>query len=784
MDTRDFLPILKEVSHPDISDELRLPLVDWYNEDKSKYMKASQAISPKTNKPYIDKYDNFLIDEHGNFLWNEDFVFVNTHEIKKVGEVFERTGKYLDLEKDDPAYNRWVDREEHRRFNGIDLNIKLLKSDVDAYNAADRKDRRKLLKSVHITGEQYNFINYGRIMITDESSIKVGSATARKVLGLPRFFYSQYWWTQAKEFARLNGFNHIVLKSRRAGWSFQEAIDSANDVNLIPEITEIFAAYAKDYLIKGRSIAPMAQVQLDFYEQHTPFNRCGIREDGSAAGLLKKDLENMQLGYKDKGGTAHGYLSKLISVGFGPNNPDAAIGKDALKIKIEEMSNAPNFSEFMNVTEPTTKAGNFKVGMIIGFGTGGSTEGDWKAFKGWYTYPAKYDAMPFSDVWNKNARHKGVGYFKPYVQNLEGFDTRGISGIDQYGNPNYVSSTNIYLAERAAKKADVETSQRDYLVYCGQYANSSSESFAVSQDNIFVTPALTAHVARVESGEIGNFYRDGMVMRNKKGIAEFKTLARINADGGTSHHFLNDRIFRSGDDVHGCIREWYPPYIDENGKIPNDLYRIYFDPVAKDKDVKTIKSKSSLNSFCIKMMPNNLIPGNGDMIIAEYTGRFNLNDDTFRFILDVCDAYNAKLLPETDRDGIVDKFKAWRRTDRLVKTPIHVHDTKIKVSPTNSYGISIGSNPMLKGESMEWFRQWLYTPRGVDDEGAQLYNYNFIYTLPGLQEIVSWNPDDNFDRLSTYLIMSIDVQDYINSKKHIKHNKKSKSNSIFRRNWF
>jgi len=784
MEARDYMDISLEVAFPDIEDELRLPPIDWYNEDKSEYPRAANTLNKKTNRKYIDNDDSFLMSPEGAFLMNEDFVFVNTHLFREAGERFERYGKYTDAPHNSFEYNQFREQEEDRRYVGYTAKCKLYKKDVYAYNSLPRNERHIYVHDVKITGEQYNFINYGRIIKVDESTIEEGSINATKKPGIADFFYSQYWWTKAKYFAKKNGFNHIVVKSRRAGWSFQEAIDSANIANLIPALTQMFTAFSAKYITEGDSIASMARTQLDFYEEFTPFNRCGILKDGTPAGLLSKDLDELVLGFKDRAGTRKGWLSKLISIPFGPANPDAAIGKDAITIKVEEMSNAPNFDAFMEVTEPTTTAGAFKTGMIIGFGTGGSKEGNWQAFKNWYLNPALYDAMPFANIWDDNARTKKVGFYKPYIQNLQGFDDRGVSGIDQYGNPNYVASIRIYRKERQAKKDNPDTSNSAYLRYCGQRSNSPTESFTISSDNTFSSEGLTAHYKRLLVDDSLKFYRDGWVDRDANGKAVFKTNAQLNSEGITIHDYLNNYRFKPSDDVYGCLREWYPPYKDELNQIPKNLYRIYYDGVAIDKDIKSMRSDSSLDSVIVYMVPNNIVPGGGDQIVARYVGRTGELDKTNRFILDLADYYNAKVLPEIDRGDIVQAFKRWKRRDRLVATPIHVFDTKVKDGAAVSYGIQIGGGGLKKANGITYSKQWLYTKRALDEEGNQLYNYHFVYDLPLIQEYINFDPvDGNFDGISTMILQAYDVQEMILVGTKPKETKK-KGNSIFNKPWY
>ena len=781
MDIRDYQDISMEVAFPEIPEDDRLPVVDWYNEDKTQFPKASDTLNPKTNTPYIDESDNFLVSPQGNFLMNEDFVFVNTHKLREAAEKFESDKRYTDAATGTYEYNTFKEQEEDRRYRGFTAKCKLYKKDVEKYNSLPKDKRWKVVHDIHITGEQYNFINFGQLKVTDESSIEFGKMSAVKKMGIARFFYSQYWWTQAKQFAIDNGYNHVVVKSRRAGWSFLEAIDTANIANLIPHSTQLLTAYDKKYLVNKGGIADMARMQLDFYEKHTPFNRCGWTKNGPA-GLLSKNIEELVLGYKDKAGTNQGWLSTVASYSFGPANPDVAIGKDAIKIKVEEMSNAPNFAEFMDVTIPTTTAGAFKTGLIIGFGTGGSTEGDWRAFKDWYYNPSQYDAMPFANVWDPNAFMGSVGYFKPYVMNLEGFDSRGVMGMDVYGNPNYVAATAIYKEERRLKKANPKTTNHRYLVYCGQLANMPSESFAVSKDNMFSSYELMEHKKRVEIDDALKFYRDGWMSRDEKGKAIFTTNTVLRSKKQTIHSYLEHARFKTSDDVYGCVREFYPPIKDEFGKIPDGLYRIYYDGVAIDKDIKEMRSDNSLDSVVVKMVNNNIVPGGGEIIVARYHGRTGTLDTTNRMILDLCDYYNAKVLPEVDRGNIVQTFKRWRRRDRLVATPIHVFDIKQKDGMDVSYGINIGGGPK-KADGLRYLKEWLYTKRGVDENGNQLYNFHFIYDIPILEELLTWNPDDNFDGVSTLIVMAYDVQELI-MKNHKVKKKKKKGNSVFNHAWF
>lgn len=771
-----------DVAFPNETETLNHPYISWYNEDKSKYPKANATINPKTGKTFYDDDGDFLVGASGGFLMNEDFVVINTHLFTTVANHFEITGKYTDAEIDSVDYVRFHDEEVEKRKYGVTEYCKVLKSDVLVYNATRPEDRAKYVKALHISGEQYNLLNYGRMSRTedDNSASDVSDSSKTKKDGFPRFFISQYWWGKIKRFARINGLNLVMGKARRAGWSYQEAIDSANDANLYASTTNIFAAYDLKYLTKGRSIARMAFDQLNFYEEFTPFNRCGRKPNGDPAGLYKKELDDLQLGFRLKDGTPSGYQSKLLSLSFGAD-VDAAIGKDAIKIKIEELSNTPNLFAFLNVTEPTTRAGSYKVGTIIGFGTGGSTEGDWFNFKIWFYQPSMYDAMEFENVWDKNSRNRVCGYYKMYIQNLEGVTSNGTAAIDKFGNSNYTAALEISNAERLDAKSKKSTS--DYIVYVGQYSNSPQESFGVNKDNDFVTPELLDHISRVEHDPDYRFYTDGWITRNKLGRAVFKSNRELTNEGSKIHDFIPHRLVKKGDDLHGALRVFYPPETNDEGLIPDNLYRITYDPVAIDKDTKSLTKKDSLHSFKVRQRINNFSPTGGDTIVASYTGRPDKNDTVFRLLLDTADMYNAKILPETDRGDTVAFFRKHKRLDRLVKQPHRVFNLKVSDVKEDTYGITIGKGNR-KSEAITYFREWLHSTRGNDSEGVIKYNFHYIFDLPFLEEIRDWNPDDNFDRLSDFLLAMFDDKELSLSKQAVKDTSKKSKKSIFKKEWY
>jgi hypothetical protein len=114
------------------------------------------------------------------------------------------------------------------------------------------------------------------------------------------------------------------------------------------------------YLIKQGGLSDFAVNNLKFFEEKTPFKRC----------ICSPTTDSFKLGYRMKNGVEadDSWSSSLLSVSAN-NNPDCAIGKDAVTIKVEELSTMQNFDEFMNVTEPTMTVGTRTTGTLLARGT-------------------------------------------------------------------------------------------------------------------------------------------------------------------------------------------------------------------------------------------------------------------------------------------------------------------------------------------------------------------------------------------------------------------------------
>ena len=707
------------------------PFLDYILEDKSRYKKASEA-------GYVDPYDLFLIGDSGGFLMNinPQIKFVNTHLLTEMADYYRENNEYTSFKPNSIAHTKLRKREQYRRKHGFDAPC-LLYPDGTIHNC-------------HITGSHYNFLNYTRMERLDESSIIQGNKNvATKHFDFPKFIDAQYWTFHVMEFVKNNGFHLIIDKTRRGGFSYIMASDSANTVNCNSRKVVIHVAADSKYLTDRGGLTDFAISDIRFYEEKSPFVR----------GILSTTKEDFRLGYKLRNGVEadNSWKSALLSVSA-HNNPDCAIGKDAVVVKVEELSTMENFDDFMNVTEPAMRTGSFVTGTLMAWGT--ATSGNMQVFEQNFYNPLAFHFMPFENVWDRDARSEVCGFFKPYCWGLEGL-YQGVPGMDKDGNSNLSVGLQIAKQERLDKKSSSK-SYADYINYLGQYALMPSESFSSASENIFSSEELTAWEDRLRIDSDLRFFTDGM-FDESKGKLEFVSNARLAAEGKTVYDWIQGVPRRGNEDPHGCVRIWFfPEYIERitpSGKvkeIPEGLYSITYDPVGVDKEKNEITNKHSHNSISVWMNPH-AINGFKSKKVAAYYGRPDRLEEADMICYQLARFYNCKGTTnvEINRGETVSNFKKWGATSYLAFEPVFVWDASIQEAYSKTYGYSIGDNAK-KLNAIRLLKEYLYEEIGKDEEGNPVRNFNLIYDYQAILELKKWNSKGNFDRVSEMLLRGIE----------------------------
>lgn len=747
----------------------KYPFLEYIEEpDKEKkYKKASDC-------GWYDPHNNFLIGDSGGFLLNiRPGKFVNTELFNEAARTYQATGKYTQFKVDSIPHRQFRRRECDRRRNG--------------FSAPCWQNPDGSIEDVWITGGHYNFLNYTRMERTDESSVIVTEhgATAKKIYSFPSFIDAQFWTWQIIEFCRRNGLHLIIDKTRRGGFSYIMAADSSNEVNLSKHKVVIHVAADNKYLIKQGGLSDFAVNNLKFFEEKTPFKR----------GIYSPTTDSFKLGYRMKNGVEadDSWSSSLLSVSAN-NNPDCAIGKDAVTIKVEELSTMQNFDEFMNVTEPTMTVGTRTTGTLMAWGT--ATAANMQIFEQNFYNPRAFGFMAFENVFDNDARNEVCGFFKSYAWGLEG-EIDGVKGFDEDGNSNLRIGLKLATRERIEKKKTAKTFA-EYLNYLGQRALFPAESFSSASENIFSSEALNKFEDKLRVDNSYKFYTDGELFEDGTKKIYFKSNARIRIENPDmkTYDYIQGVPRRGNEDPHGCIRVWFAPEYEETyigdrliRSILPGTYVAVYDPVGIDKDKKEITDRHSHNSIFVIEMPRER-NGFKPKLCAAYYGRTERLEEADEKFYRLCKWYNCigTGLVEINRGETVSNFRKWKATKYLGYEPLYVWDSAVKEKVSTSYGYNIGSGPK-KLDGLRLLKEFLYEVIGKNEFGEDIYVFERFLDYQTILELKKFNAEGNFDRISSLILLgiywkSIDIKgkrELASRKKVTEDNDKT---DIFNRQWF
>lgn len=747
----------------------KYPFLEYIEEpDKEKkYKKASDC-------GWYDPHNNFLIGDSGGFLLNiRPGKFVNTELFNEAARTYQATGKYTQFKVDSIPHRQFRRRECDRRRNG--------------FSAPCWQNPDGSIEDVWITGGHYNFLNYTRMERTDESSVIVTEhgATAKKIYSFPSFIDAQFWTWQIIEFCRRNGLHLIIDKTRRGGFSYIMAADSSNEVNLSKHKVVIHVAADNKYLIKQGGLSDFAVNNLKFFEEKTPFKR----------GIYSPTTDSFKLGYRMKNGVEadDSWSSSLLSVSAN-NNPDCAIGKDAVTIKVEELSTMQNFDEFMNVTEPTMTVGTRTTGTLMAWGT--ATAANMQIFEQNFYNPRAFGFMAFENVFDNDARNEVCGFFKSYAWGLEG-EIDGVKGFDEDGNSNLRIGLQLAARERVEKKKTAKTFA-EYLNYLGQRALFPAESFSSASENIFSSEALNKFEDKLRVDNSYKFYTDGELFEDGTKKIYFKSNTRIRIENPDmkTYDYIQGVPRRGNEDPHGCIRVWFAPEYEEtyiNDRLVRSIlpgtYVAVYDPVGIDKDKKEITDRHSHNSIFVIEMPRER-NGFKPKLCAAYYGRTERLEEADEKFYRLCKWYNCigTGLVEINRGETVSNFRKWKATKYLGYEPLYVWDSAVKEKVSTSYGYNIGSGPK-KLDGLRLLKEFLYEVIGKNEFGEDIYVFERFLDYQTILELKKFNAEGNFDRISSLILLgiywkSIDIKgkrELASRKKVTEDNDKT---DIFNRQWF
>lgn len=716
----------------------------------------------------IDDMKNVILPTER--IRDSDGKWLNSNVFREEAIKFMSTKSYCRDPKGTPSYLEYWDEQLERCKKGYSVN------------------------GHKITGHHYSYLNFSEIQV-----VKPGedpeSRTSKKITKCPDFWdgdYDYYWALeiarnglftrdalattdlekdvyrhlpleqQAKEKQRIlkrlglrvvphpdfldGGYHMIIGKSRRKGYSFKNADICKNVYNTVRESLTVIGAFDKKYLYPKGTMG-MASKYLSFLNKNTAWSKA--REYVDKQEHKRASFAESREGVKIEAG----YMSEIMAVTF-KDNPQAARGKDAVYVLLEEAGAFPNLKDSFNATAPGLSAGKYITGQILIFGTGGDMESGTVDFSDMFYNPIQYGLMPFVNIWDENAENSYCGFFHPVNLNMEGF-------YDEQGNSDVEGARAYELSIRASIIKN-STSSNAIQSRVQEYSLCPAEAFLTVNTNDFPVIELRQQFNKVKRENL-NLVMGQPCYLSREGKAELSNV-KVNPDGTISDY----GIYKSGIKINIDLDNQLEPIWDYKVKSkdlrgsviiyeqpvynpPKGLYKIGFDPY------RQVLGTSLAAVYVYKTVRRGDATMN--IIVAQYIGRPYSPDEVNRIAEMLAELYNCEIMHENEVTHVKGYFEKRKKLHLLAAQPDTVISANIKNSGVaRVYGIHMVEK--LKDAGEKYIKEWLLTVRGYDSvTGEAILNLHTIYDPGLLEELILYNRKGNFDRVMAFMMVMFQVEE-------------------------
>ena len=646
-----------------------------------------------------------------------ELIFRDTYRFSTSAAFYKKYGVYTKAPKGTEAYKMFWQQEA----------IKCL--------------RGHTIDGVRVTGYHYFYLNYCPILRSTDFNTPaeqkyVGQG---KVEDFPAFWDGDWHYFQAVEECEIKGLHLPVLKARGKGFSYKNAAMAIRDYYFVKRSVSYFLAYEKEFLIRD-GVLSKCWAYMDFIDAHTAWTK---------RRMVKNDIMHKRASYTNRGEEIErGYRSEIIGVSV-KDNPDKARGKRTGtkgKIYVEEAGKFPELLPTFEILRPSVEDGSIVTANIVMFGTGGTQGSGFEGLMELFSNPEAYRCYAVDNVWEEGMEHTKCGFFFPDCWNLPGTIT--VDGqvhhlIDKDGNSNIPMAKLYEQGQQDVARLSADPTAHDRRQ--AEHPQKPSEA------------ALLASMSMFPKAELGAWKTKLMSTPKLKDIAMPGTI-----EWSTTHDrwvFRADRNLKpintyphkGSASLEGAVMQVQGPYMAGN-TIPEDMYIICVDPYAFTSST----DNESLGAAYVLKNINNLSRPD-DFIVAWYVGRPKGGVDVFnQTVATMAEYYNAKIGFETDRgEAFLSYFKHNGKLGLLAQEFQLGYNSNIpKSSVKREYGMHIGSgrNNTRKIEGNRYILKWLAKERGMDENGKPILNLHKIFDMALIEELIKYNDDGNFDRVSALRI--------------------------------
>lgn len=377
---------------------------------------------------------------------------------------------------------------------------------------------------------------------------------------------------------------------------------------------------------------------------------------------------------------------------------------------------------------------------IITHNTAGDKESDFSAAQKIMYAPRAFNMQPIPNIYDKvgQGRQEFVYFYPAYLNRNGCYNKDGISDVTKAMLEVLINRYNVKY----------NTTDSNLIIRTiAEHPIVPQEAIMRSKGNLFPVQTINERLNQIDNNP--NIFDDvyiGNLNLQRDGTVKFSP----SLDDPIRDFPLKDNKNK------GAIEIFELPQKDHNGNVFAERYIIGHDPV--DDDVSHTSSLTS--TFVLDLLT--------DRIVAEYTGRQEYADDNFEIVRRLCIFYNAKCLYEQNKKGIFAYFNKMNSLQWLAETPVYLKDQQIiKEIGYGNKARGVNATAMVNSFADRLTREWLIKPvvTTVKKDGEEvevtLPNIMFVRNRAFLQELSSYNPKGNYDRIRAFGMLMLYRQEKI-----------------------
>lgn len=478
-----------------------------------------------------------------------------------------------------------------------------------------------------LTGENYFFLNYYRLLTVLDGNSEVET----RVEGFPAFFAKQYEYFHYLEMCRKLKKDGCAFKGRGVGASEIAASNCARAYTCIENSNNIVTGFSEEYVT---TTLEKVWQELDFLNTCTEDAFRHVRQKYDSA-MLKKASK------VDTDGNESGWGS--VIQGMVSDKPEKLRGKRCYSLYYEESGNHARLEDTYVQGRALVVINGIRVGCRFVFGTScGESNPKLAGLKKMFYNPDNYTMLPYKHNHTRNGDWVYTGYFIPSFSIWFGTDTE--KGFDSRG----------VVYEDKAKKSyqdhwDTVTDPNILLKDKAEYCFTPEDAFIMEGSNAFNMEKLSEQQVNIDHGLV-----------EKPQSVRFRW--GLTSEGTVDRHSTPKIEYGTG----GRTLMLEEPIKGPDGIPVQNLYVIGVDGIDTSWDTTT--GQSDLSKYCI-IVYKRAFGLSEPKVVAMYKFRPNQVSDAYDETIKLAQYYNAKVLVEATRVGVIEWFKKHGLQHYLMRKP-------------------------------------------------------------------------------------------------------------------